>query len=81
MEKLWYTYSKLEVPNRVRRDQPGSRSQKIILQSSRSRLGLGKSFYRVLGIISSLEILTKPSLGLVSVSKKVVSSNPEKWLR
>ena len=38
-----------------------SRSRKIILQNSRSRLGL--------------EILTKPGLGLVSVSKNVVSSN------
>ena len=39
-----------------------SRSRKIILQNSRSRLGL--------------EILTRLGLGLVSVSKYVVSSNP-----
>ena len=43
-----------------------SRSRKIILQNSRSRLGL--------------EILTKPGLGLVSVSKNVVSSNSDAFL-
>ena len=42
-----------------------SRSRKIILENSRSRLGL--------------EILTKPGLGLVSVSKNVVSSNSASW--
>ena len=56
--------------------------------SSWSRLGLEKSFYGSLGLVSvsklrkiflglglDLEISTKPGLGLVSVSPNVVSSN------
>jgi len=53
-----------------------SRSRKIILQNSRSRVGLEILNKLVLGLVLRLEILTKSSLGLVLVSKKVVSSNP-----
>ena len=42
----------------------------------KSRLGLEKSFLQNYRSGLGLEILTKPGLGLVSVSKNVVSSNP-----
>ena len=53
-----------------------SRSRNLFVKISRSRLGLEILHNLGLGLVSGLEILTKPSLGLVSVSKKVVSSNP-----
>ena len=53
-----------------------SRSRKIVLQKSRSRLGLENLTKCCSWSRLGLETLTRPGFGLVSVSKKVVSSNP-----